>query len=917
MEGKDIVEVVKSLEEHPEVILEMQRTPALDPERLAQTQRLLQRVGLRLASLAKPQGQPLFTVSENTILEYNPLKPSTSQPLFVSFATANFLPSLTLAIQNIAALRQKYTALRFRAYLGADVSLEQEQALKERFDWITVKHLPEPPPNFPDMFEPKFFGWKLAILKEVCADPDLEGDAVLYCDAGVSWIRMPDQMLQILDQVGVCLVTDPTQINRPWCSPPMVDSMQVTDKELEAQQLQAATIGFVAGSAEATRMFEEAFEWGSRRECLVGDYAIHRHDQSILSVLSLRHKSHTIPLPRFLCATSLRKAYQKGVAGYHHHGHPIQHEQVVAGIDDIWVISLERRFDRWKSLLLAHPGLEPMANRLPAIDGQQLVLTQELYNLFQRNDFRWKKSVMGCALSHILLWIQLVSEHPSVQNYLILEDDCRFTGNWKQELKEVMDAAPLDADLLLLGGVLPNNLSAYPSVLNPMNRFWATIRPNNLFSTTHIEHFHFCAYSYVLTRAGAAKLLSQLMQNGCYTSLDHYLCHPTQGLKKYVLRDLITTCSQASDPVYQKAAFDEMLRVDSYDSDIWNNNSCFDVSGFATAKQLHETAKQLHETAKQSLWPIVVDLLSTQPHSIQTRNTVREAAISFKSSMDNRVIHRVGLPENTVYYLPDDGAKVDATLEEGWLKSIWPSIQYAPFTTIQDLPANAWVLVAKPPIDVWMALLAKATKPFRVLHMSDEGCDDPIEFYGLRLCTKVVRNYARTGLNEKVSVLPLGWARPVPLSPLPTFSERELVWGFHGADWNGADFGRKALLAPLQLLQPNECLFQEGFNRPSDYSTMLLKSKFAPVPRGNHAETFRLWEALEHGSIPLYVRSMNDDAFWNWLRTNLFLMEIASWEQAVKVIGFFLANPDKAERYRTGILDQWTTWKESLKQLFV
>ena len=98
---------------------------------------------------------------------------------------------------------------------------------------------------------------------------------------------------------------------------------------------------------------------------------------------------------------------------------------------------------------------------------------------------------------------------------------------------------------------------------------------------------------------------------------------------------------------------------------------------------------------------------------------------------------------------------------------------------------------------------------------------------------------------------------------------------------------------------------------------MLLKSKFAPVPRGNHAETFRLWEALEHGSIPLYVRSMNDDAFLNWLRTNLFLMEIASWEQAVKVIGFFLANPDKAERYRTGILDQWTTWKESLKQLFV
>jgi len=369
--------------------------------------------------------------------------------------------------------------------------------------------------------------------------------------------------------------------------------------------------------------------------------------------------------------------------------------------------------------------------------------------------------------------------------------------------------------------------------------------------------------------------------------------------------------------VYQKAAFDEMLRVDSYDSDIWNNNSCFDVAPFTSS-------------AKGSvLWPIVTNLLSTQPHSIQTRNTVREAALSFKSSreessMDSKAIHGAGLSrssasreessENTVYYLPDDGAKVDATLEEGWLSSMWPSIQYAPFTTILDLPANAWVLVAKPAIGSWTALLAKAIKPFRVLHMSDEGCDDPIEFYDLPLCTKVIRNYARTGLNEKVSVLPLGWAKPNSVSPLPTFSERELVWGFHGADWNG---GRKALLAPLQSVLPNECLFQDGFNRPSDYSTMLLKSKFVPVPRGNHVETFRLYEALEHGSIPLYVRTAGDATFWNWLRPNLFLMEIASWEQAVKVMTFFLANPAKAEQYRTGLLDQWSKWKESLKQLFV
>uniref|UniRef100_A0A6C0K141 Alpha-(1,3)-fucosyltransferase FucT N-terminal domain-containing protein n=1 Tax=viral metagenome TaxID=1070528 RepID=A0A6C0K141_9ZZZZ len=893
MDGKDIVEVVKSLEEHPDLIREIQRTPALDKERFASTCDLLHRVGKRLIGLGMQYSmQPRFVVPESTVLEYNPLKPSDSVPLFVSFATANFLPSLVGAIQSVEALRRSMAAIRFRAYLDSDVTQEQECALKERFDWITVHRLGEPPSDFPDMFEPRFFGWKLALLKEVCADPDLEGDAVIYADAGVSWTAMPDQMLQVLDQTGVCLVSDPTQINRPWCSPAMVEAMQVTDREREAQQLQAATIGFVAGSKEASALFEEAFTWGSKRECLFGDYAYHRHDQSILSVLSLRHKSHTIPLHRFNCPISLRKAYQKGTPAYHHHGRPVMHAEVLPGIDDIWVISLERRFDRWKSLLETHPGLENHANRLPAIDGQQLVLTQTLYNLFQKNDFRWKKSVMGCALSHILLWAQLASEHPSVQNYLILEDDNRFTGDWKQQLKEAMDAAPLDADLLLLGGVLPANLAAYPTVLEPVNRFWATVKPNGLFCTAQIDHFHFCAYSYVLSRRGATKLLAKLQESGCHTSIDHYLCHPTQGLKKYVLRNLITTCSQATNPAYQTAAFDEMLRVDSYDSDIWNNNACFDPDSFKSSG----VQQQLQ------LWPIVLDLLSTQPHSIQTRNTVRESAIVSKSS-------------STVYIIKDALDKQDGTVEEGWLQSLWPSIHYCPFPSVEDVPPNSWLLVSRPLVDLWSTVckqLDTIKKPFRLLHLSDENCKDPLDVYDLEMCTKVVRNYAREGLGSKVTVLPLGFAIPCS-SPIPSFSERPLVWGFHGFDWND----RKEMLAPLQKLEPKECLFQEGFNASSDYSAMLLKSKFAPVPRGHHVETFRLWEALEHGSIPLYVRSAGDGAYWNWLKSNLSLMEIRDWAGAVKVIGFFLANGDKAERYRTGILEQWSQWKGLLKQLFV
>ena len=927
-DGDDIVDVVRRLEADPDALERIQRTPALDTERLATTQALLKRVGERLVALTKqkapkagqeslpkagqeslpkagqeslPKAEPKspkhvhFAVPENDILEYNPLKPSSSSPLFVSFATAHFLPSLTTAINSVAALKRTIPALRFRAYVGSDVTEGAAAGLQERFPWITVKRLPEAPVDFPDMFEPKYFGWKLAILKEVCHDPDLEGDAVIYADAGVSWIAMPDQMLQVLDQTGVCLVSDPTQINRRWCSPAMIKAMQVTEAELNAQQLQAAAIGFVAGSADAVKLFDEAFTWGSKRDCLFGDYAIHRHDQSILSVLSLRHKIHTIDLNRFHCRASLRKAYQKGVPSYHHRGKPVQHEQVLEGIDDVWVVSLERRFDRWKGLLEAHPGLGAIANRLPAVDGKLLDCTQNLYNLFARNDFQWKKSVMGCALSHIMLWAQLVCEHPSVNNYLILEDDCRFVDvGWKGRLKEVMDAAPADAELLLLGGVLPGNLAAYPSVLEPVNRFWATIRPNSLFTGGRfdIDHFHFCAYSYVLTRAGAAKLLATLQQAGCYTSIDHYLCHPNQGLKKVVLRNLMTTCYQAADPAYQKAAFDEMLRVDGYDSDIWNNKECFDPVLFKSP------------TYPVPLWPALVDVLKSQPHSIQTRNTLRESPIAYKDT-------------NTVYVIKDEDAKIDGALEEPWIRSFWPNVNYVPFPSVEAVPADSWLLVCKPLIGVWEHLcqeLNAAKKPFKVLHLSDEAADDSISIYDLEFCTRVVRNYARPGLGSKVTVIPLGYATPC-LMDHPEFSERPLVWGFHGADWKG----RREMLAPLMDIEPHECVFREGFSAGKDvqsYSSMLLKSKFAPVPRGNHAETFRLWEALEHGCVPIYVRCEGDEVYWTWLRSQVYLMDIGDWTKAAAVLRFFMANPDQAEQYRKGILEQWIRVKEGLRRLF-
>jgi GR25 family glycosyltransferase involved in LPS biosynthesis len=668
---------------------------------------------------------------------------------------------------------------------------------------------------------------------------------------------------------------------------------------------------FVAGHPVARRLYEEEFAWASKRECLFGPYVSgtdreghpvgHRHDQSILSILALRQRIACVVGNPLICMTSLRKTYQRGAAIYLHRGNYVGHRQVLPGIDDVWVVNLDRRPDRWTSWLAAHPSLQAIANRLPAVDGKSLQLTPALERLFAGNDFHWKKSVTGCALSHILLWAQLVCEHPSVKNYLIFEDDHRFKDpGWQATFAKAMATVPADAELLYFGGVLPGNRPSYEMCTEPVNDIWATIKPNPCFTGGRglAPIFHFCAYSYLLTRKGAEKLLAILRTEGCKTSIDHFLGWPAFGLKKYVMQDLMASCFQDDDPAYVNSAFDDMKRVDVFDSDIWNNKECFTPSTEQNEKGV-------------ALWQALEDVLAQAPHSIQTARTLRPEPVS-------------GVEPMHVFYFDTKTDTHDGQVEGLWLKDLHPGYTLHPFSldSVMRVPMP-WLLVARPNIPFWSSVCAeldRRSKPYCVLHLSDELGTDALELYKGPFCKKVVRNYLRPDLPDesKVEVIPLGYAVRPPLSvasALPSYTKREYVWAFHGTRW----FEREAQLAPLQSIGPNSCKWQDGFlsptmTPPAEYSRLLLQSRFVPVPRGNNVETFRLYEALEHGCIPLYVRTAGDETYWQWLQKHVTLVELKDWEAAARLVRHLESAPDAAEQYRQGLMTQWQTWKEACKK---
>ena len=898
-----IVETVRDLEANPQKRDAIAATPAFSSTQLVQARRLLGKIGTALVRLADPS----LVVPK---------------PVICSFATANFWSSLTLSVQGFDALGKRIGAtFRYIGYVGADVSDEQIGGLVDKYPFFEARRLPAESPvaGFPDFFEPAQFGWKLWILKELGSE--LKGDLVLYTDAGISWTSLPSDMLQIAYKEGVCLLEDWTQINKFWCSKTFVERLSVTDKELEARQILASSIAFRAGSPLATRLFDEAFRIGSQKDCLFGvplegtkddgQAFGHRHDQSILSVLRLRFDVPTLDMRRVVCTSSVRKTYQTGASAYLHRGNPVVHFPVLPGIDDLWIISLDRRADRWTDWATTYRGLQGVANRFPAIDGRSLVMTPALAALFQKNDFQWKKSVTGCALSHILLWAQLACEHPAVRSYLILEDDQRFAKpDWKTVWDKAAALMPADADLLYLGGVLPGNLAVYPTVLDPVNDVWAMLKPNTLFSREPQPVFHFCTYAYVLTRTGAIKLLKALQTGGCTTSIDHYLMR--QGLRTYVMRDLLATCFQEDDPAYKASDFDNFQRVDTFDSDIWNNKECF--SGSVLANTIEEPIR---------IGQALTDVLHQCPHSIQTRLTLKPSAVQDfvqKNQQQQSLCYRIGS---------------DGDMELGWLKSLCPSLTLVPFTTAQAVRPGSFLLVARPHLEIWSKVaedLQKAGTPFRILHLSDEFVGamtptnalvhpfggvshehgaDSMDLYHHSRCTQVIRNYIRPDLANRVQVIPLGFATPPLTRPIPSWSSRSLTWSFHGTAW----FNREAQLKLLQEVKPHSLHLTPGWKHPSatppdQWQTLLLESKFVPVPRGNHFETFRLYEALEHGAIPLYVRTEGDDVYWNWLVSHLSLEELKDWSE----VPAFMARVPSS--YPTKLFEQWAAWKEECRGAF-
>jgi hypothetical protein len=284
-------------------------------------------------------------------------------------------------------------------------------------------------------------------------------------------------------------------------------------------------------------------------------------------------------------------------------------------------------------------------------------------------------------------------------------------------------------------------------------------------------------------------------------------------------------------------------------------------------------------------------------------------------------------------------------LELSWIKKIFPDVAFMKmrpeifaesvrrYRSLGDAAAAeagvpVIVLSSEPTVEFakLTTMYARSGIPFDIIHLSDEyGTDgsDDLTWYAHQSCRRIYRNYIypRTleqfpvKSRQKIFVFPLGplvfrdrdwqWQQG---GTVPLLESRELTWSFAGRVKHTL---REDEIRPYQAFGPNELFFFPYFldneaKSRNDYIESLLKSKCIPILRGSNLETFRLYEAVEFGAVPIYLRVDGDGAYFRFLRT-LF--------PAIKDIRdpgeIFRMSVEELQEYADSLMKSWEKVKKA------
>lgn len=203
-----------------------------------------------------------------------------------------------------------------------------------------------------------------------------------------------------------------------------------------------------------------------------------------------------------------------------------------------------------------------------------------------------------------------------------------------------------------------------------------------------------------------------------------------------------------------------------------------------------------------------------------------------------------------------------------------------------------------------------------LVHVSDETYRDDYSAY----CNfqYVLRNYWGSFFRDpRIVAIPLGYKQGfIKHSATPRAAARSYNWSFAGQVEKST---RREMVAAMSAIERGRLVTVGYFNDPSGlatpcYQNLLLDSIFVPCPMGfQNVDSFRIYEALECGCIPIVERRHSFDYFGHLLGRHPFI-SVTSWHDAPIEVGPLLAEPAHLEARRRECEEWWTDFKHRLSQ---
>ena len=246
-----------------------------------------------------------------------------------------------------------------------------------------------------------------------------------------------------------------------------------------------------------------------------------------------------------------------------------------------------------------------------------------------------------------------------------------------------------------------------------------------------------------------------------------------------------------------------------------------------------------------------------------------------------------------------------------WIYRILSKLNYKIIESYKELNSGDRLIIIDSSIDKKIDLYTKlnliCSKIF-LIHLGDESSQkdlspiyDKCNFIWRTFCNNKYFN------KEKISCLPIGYKSGVELKNPD--NDRKYKWSFLG---NIHKASRHDLLFQLSDIKPSFCYKTKQFNvkiiEADEMNVILSSTIFLPCPNGFiHPETYRLYEALECGCIPIV---QNTYKYYDRLIPKNPFVKIDIWKEAREIINSWDEEKIKKKKNECKI---W--WKQYIEEI--